>query len=65
MKCASDVTWFSGLLAAATMGGTEITYRLSVDLVVPIPGFVKRRAESKIMATALRELRLRVESLTV
>ena len=46
-------------------GDTEITYRLSVDLVVPIPGFVKRRAEGKIMSTALRELRRRVESLTV
>ena len=26
-------------------GSTDITYHLSVDLVVPIPGFVKRRAE--------------------
>ena len=42
-------------------GGTEITYHLSVELVVPIPGFVKRRAESKIINTALRELKRRVE----
>lgn len=43
--------------------GTEITYKLSVELVVPIPGFVKRRAEGKIISTALRELKRRVESL--
>ncbi len=45
-------------------GGTAITYELTVELVVPIPGFVKRRAETKIMGTALRELRQRVESVT-
>jgi ribosome-associated toxin RatA of RatAB toxin-antitoxin module len=42
-------------------GATEITYRLVVDLQVPLPGFVKRRAESRIMGTALRELKARVE----
>lgn len=44
-------------------GTTDVTYHLSVELVVPIPGFVKRRAEGKIMGTALRELKHRVESL--
>jgi ribosome-associated toxin RatA of RatAB toxin-antitoxin module len=43
--------------------GTNIVYELSVELVVPIPGFVKRRAEGKIMGTALRELKARVEQL--
>jgi ribosome-associated toxin RatA of RatAB toxin-antitoxin module len=42
--------------------GTEVTYELVVELVVPLPGFMKRRAESKIMGTALRELKRRVES---
>jgi hypothetical protein len=42
-------------------GDTEITYRLIVDLKVPLPGFVKRRAEGRIMGTALRELKARVE----
>jgi ribosome-associated toxin RatA of RatAB toxin-antitoxin module len=42
-------------------GSTEITYRLVVDLKVPLPGFVKRRAEGRIMGTALRELKARVE----
>ncbi|HET6915477.1 MAG TPA: SRPBCC family protein [Acidimicrobiales bacterium] len=42
-------------------GATEIVYTLVVDLKVPLPGFVKRRAEGRIMGTALRELRARVE----
>lgn len=42
-------------------GGTEIVYRLVVDLKVPLPGFVKRRAEGRIMGTALRELKAVVE----
>jgi ribosome-associated toxin RatA of RatAB toxin-antitoxin module len=42
--------------------GTLVTYHLEVDLIVPIPGFVKRRAEGKIMGTALRELKKHVES---
>ena len=41
---------------------TEIVYRLVVDLKVPLPGFVKRRAEGRIMVTALRELKAFVES---
>lgn len=41
--------------------GTEILYRLVVDLKVPLPGFVKRRAEGRIMGTALRELKAFVE----
>lgn len=37
-------------------GSTSVTYRLDVELIVPLPGFVKRRAESRIIRTALREL---------
>jgi ribosome-associated toxin RatA of RatAB toxin-antitoxin module len=48
-------------LAPSGAGSTEITYRLVVDLKVPLPGFVKRRAEGRIMGTALRELKVRVE----
>lgn len=43
---------------------TEVAYHLEVDLVVPLPGFVKRRAEAKILRTALPELKARVESLS-
>jgi ribosome-associated toxin RatA of RatAB toxin-antitoxin module len=42
-------------------GGTEIEYTLVVDLKVPLPGFVKRRAEGRIMGTALKELKAVVE----
>jgi hypothetical protein len=42
--------------------GTEVVYELSVDLVLPIPGFVKRRAEARILKTALADLKQLVES---
>jgi ribosome-associated toxin RatA of RatAB toxin-antitoxin module len=48
-------------LEPAGEDGTDITYDLVVDLKVPLPGFVKRRAEGRIMGTALRELKARVE----
>jgi uncharacterized membrane protein len=41
---------------------TEVTYHLMAELRLPIPGFVKRRAEGRIMHTALRELKARVEA---
>jgi ribosome-associated toxin RatA of RatAB toxin-antitoxin module len=40
----------------------EVVYELTVELVIPLPGFVKRRAEARIMRTALRELKTFVES---
>ena len=43
-------------------GGTEVTYHLEVEMKVPLPGFIKMRAQSRIMSIALRELRARVES---
>jgi hypothetical protein len=49
-------------LSPAGEGSTEIVYKLVVDLKVPLPGFVKRRAENRIMGTALRELKVVVES---
>ncbi|MEZ5216335.1 MAG: SRPBCC family protein [Ilumatobacteraceae bacterium] len=42
-------------------GGTEVRYDLSVELVVPLPGFVKRRAEVRILNT-IRELQARAEA---
>jgi len=49
------------LLEPTPSGGTEVTYHLEVELAVPLPGFIKRRAESKIMTTALDELKRRCE----
>jgi ribosome-associated toxin RatA of RatAB toxin-antitoxin module len=43
-------------------GGTEVIYSLAVELRVPIPGFVKRRAEGHILHAAVRDLKTRVES---
>ena len=41
--------------------GTDITYSLKIELIVPLPGFVKRRAEVRILHT-LKELKSRAES---
>jgi ribosome-associated toxin RatA of RatAB toxin-antitoxin module len=43
-------------------GGTEVTYRLAVDLSVPMLGMFKRKAEKAIMDTALKGLKKRVEN---
>jgi ribosome-associated toxin RatA of RatAB toxin-antitoxin module len=40
---------------------TKVTYLLSIELIVPIPGFIKRRAEGRILHT-LKELKVRCES---
>ena len=47
---------------AGESGITEVVYHLAVELAVPLPGFVKRRAESRIMQTALDELKAYVEA---
>ncbi len=49
------------LRSGGAKGRTFVTYHLAVDLIVPLPGFVKRRAEQKIIHTALRNLRAHVE----
>jgi len=43
-------------------GRTEVTYHLEVQMAMPLPGFVKRRAEARIVHTALDDLRRRAES---
>jgi uncharacterized membrane protein len=40
---------------------TRVTYELVVDLSVPMPGLIKRRAAGLIMGSALRELKREVE----
>lgn len=42
-------------------GGTYVKYDLAIELVAPLPGFVKRRAEVRILNT-IRELKVRAES---
>jgi ribosome-associated toxin RatA of RatAB toxin-antitoxin module len=41
--------------------GTRVTYELEVELLVPLPSFVKARAASRIVSQALRELKARAE----
>jgi ribosome-associated toxin RatA of RatAB toxin-antitoxin module len=41
---------------------TEVTYRLAVDVTIPMIGMLKRRAEKVIIDTALKGLKKRVES---
>ena len=41
--------------------GTEVTYELSVDLVIPMIGLLKRKAERRLTDTALKDLKKRVE----
>ncbi|MFK8022902.1 MAG: SRPBCC family protein [Ilumatobacter sp.] len=42
-------------------GKTGVRSDLAIDLVVPLPGFVKRRAEVRILNT-VRELKVRAEA---
>jgi uncharacterized membrane protein len=42
---------------------TEVTYKLAVDIAMPMLGMFKRKAEKMIMDSALKELKKRVESL--
>lgn len=52
-----------GSYALATKGdSTEVTYRLAVDIAMPMLGMFKRKAEKMIMDSALKELKKRVES---
>ena len=44
-------------------GSTEVSYRLAVDIAIPMIGMLKRKAEKVIIDTALKGLKKRVESL--
>jgi ribosome-associated toxin RatA of RatAB toxin-antitoxin module len=43
---------------------TEVTYRLAVELSIPMIGMLRRRAEKVIIDAALKGLKKRVESLS-
>jgi carbon monoxide dehydrogenase subunit G len=43
-------------------GSTRVTYRLAVDVAIPLIGMLKRKAEKVIIDTALKGLKKRVES---
>ena len=50
-------------LEPAGDGATLVTYRLEVDLGMPLPGLVKRQAARQIVRSALADLKRRVESM--
>ena len=42
-------------------GSTRVHYDLTVEVAVPLPGLIKRRAASLIMGNALKELKAQVD----
>ena len=44
-------------------GRTEVTYRLALDVSIPLIGMIKRKGEKILIDTALKGLKKRVESL--
>ncbi|MGE5696334.1 MAG: SRPBCC family protein [Candidatus Sericytochromatia bacterium] len=47
---------------ASKGSGTDVTYELSVDLVIPMIGLLKRKAERRLTDSALKDLKKRVEA---
>jgi carbon monoxide dehydrogenase subunit G len=61
---ATVLTALDGTYALAEVdGGTRVTYQLAVDVVVPLLGTLKRKAEKVIIDAALSGLKQRVETL--
>lgn len=48
--------------AAGDNAGTDVTYELTAEISVPLPGFMKRKAAQLIMGNALKELKKQVEA---
>lgn len=46
----------------ASGAGTQVSYRLAIELRIPMLGMLRRKAEKAIIDTALTELRKHVES---
>jgi hypothetical protein len=53
-----------GYALAEHAGATEAVYDLAVELRIPMPGLLKRRAEKTIIDTALKGLKNRAERLS-
>lgn len=47
---------------APVEGGTQVAYRLEIALIMPVIGRLRSRAERRILADALSELKRRAES---
>ena len=59
-RCYDGSYWFASSESSGATE-TEVVYQLNVELKVPLPGFVKRRAEGRLGAKVLRELKARAE----
>jgi ribosome-associated toxin RatA of RatAB toxin-antitoxin module len=60
---ASLLTGMTGSYTLVAAGDvTRVTYDLEVDLMMPMLGMLKRKAERHIISTALTELKKRVEA---
>ena len=51
------------ILREVSAGLTEVTYRLALDVSIPLIGMLKRKGEKILIDTALKGLKKRVESL--
>jgi ribosome-associated toxin RatA of RatAB toxin-antitoxin module len=51
-------------IVANADGTSTVTYTLAVELAIAMLGMLKRKAEKKVMDTALKELKRRVETLS-
>ena len=51
------------VLQQRASGLTEVTYRLALDVSIPLIGMLKRKGEKILIDTALKGLKKRVESL--
>ncbi|WP_019970047.1 SRPBCC family protein [Mycobacterium sp. 141] len=62
LESSSLLRALEGTYRVASKGsGTDVTYELSVDLVIPMIGLLKRKAERRLTDTALKDLKKRVE----
>ena len=65
VKLAEAGTMLTGMTGAYILAdgddGIEVTYELAVDVRIPMIGMVRRKAEKRIIDTALRGLKRRVE----
>ncbi|HEX4429420.1 MAG TPA: SRPBCC family protein [Frankiaceae bacterium] len=46
----------------AAGGATTVTYDLTVEIAIPVPGLIRRRIQAKIVDTALKDLKKRCEA---
>ena len=57
-----DITGDYGLEAEGE--ATRVTYEMSIEPAIKLPGFIKKQVEKQIVNTALGGLKKRVESLS-